>query len=80
SKPDYITRPSIERHPKLAPPPTTTTTTKKFRVEYPKKPSATLVAPPMVIEGKKVTSARNSARDSDEYLQQSMNSTRNKIP
>jgi hypothetical protein len=33
----------------------------------------------MVIEGKKVTSARNSARNSDEYLQQSMNSTRNKI-
>ncbi|CAF4649970.1 unnamed protein product [Rotaria sp. Silwood1] len=83
SKPDFITRPSIERHPKVIPqpqppPPPPTTTTKKFRVEYPKKTSATTVVP-MVIEGKKVRSAKNSARDNDEYLQQSMNSTKNKI-
>jgi hypothetical protein len=76
SKPDFITRPSIERHPKVIP--QTTTTTKKFRVEFSKKSSPPIV-PPMVIEGKKVTSARNSARDSDDHLQQSVHSTRNKI-
>jgi hypothetical protein len=79
SKPDYITRPSIERHPKVNPqPPPPTTTTKKFRVEFPKK-SAPPTIVPMVIEGKKVTSARNSARDSDEHFQQSTNSSRVKI-
>lgn len=74
SKPDFITRPSIERQPKIMPQ-TTTTTSKKFRVEFSKKSSPPTV-PPMVIEGKKVTSARNSARDSDEHLQ---HSTRSKI-
>ncbi|CAF1386232.1 unnamed protein product [Rotaria sordida] len=87
SKPDFITRPSIERHPKVRaqpqPPPSTTattTTTKKFRVEYPKKSPPPTSIVPMVIEGKKVTSAKNSARNSDEYLQQSINSTKHKIP
>ncbi|CAF2524556.1 unnamed protein product [Rotaria sp. Silwood2] len=80
SKPDFITRPLIERHPKVIqqPQPPPTTTTKKFRVEYPKKSSPPTIAP-MVVEGKKVTSARNSARDNDEYLQQSINSTKHKI-
>ena len=81
SKPDLITRPSIERHPKIIPqppPPSSQTTTKKFRVEFPKKSSPPTIVP-MVIEGKKVKSARNSARDSDDHLQQSMNSTRSKI-
>jgi hypothetical protein len=76
SKPDLISRPLIERYPKVIPQPSTTT--KKFRVEFPKK-SAPPRIPPMVIEGKKVTSARNSARDSDEHLQQSVNSTTSKI-
>jgi hypothetical protein len=76
SKPDFITRPSIERHPKVIPQPTTTT--KKFRVEFSKKSSPPIM-PSMVIEGKKVTSARNSARDNDERLQQSIHSTRTKI-
>ena len=78
SKPDYITRPSLERHPKIAPQTTTTaptaaTTTKKFRVEFPKKPSPPppVLAPSMLIEGKKVTSARNSARDIDDRLARS---------
>ena len=68
SKPDLITRPSIERHPTKVVP----QTTKKFRVEFSKKSSPTPPTPPqppppvMVIEGKKVTSARNSARDSDD--------------
>jgi hypothetical protein len=53
SQPDLITHPSISRHPKANVAP------KKFRVEYSKKTSA---PPPMVIEGKKV----KSARDSDE--------------
>lgn len=78
SKPDLITRPSFERHPKVLP-----QTTKKFRVEFSKKspppPPAAPAVPPMVIEGKKVTSARNSARDSEDRLQQSINSTRGKI-
>lgn len=87
SKPDFITRPSIQRHPKVQPQPQpATTTTKKFRVEYSKK-SATAAAPvpaqpaviPMVIEGKKVKSAKTSARDHDDSLQQSMNSTRLKV-
>jgi hypothetical protein len=79
SRPDFITRPSIERHPKVLP---QTTTTKKFRVEFSKKSSPPPPPPPissMVIEGKKVTSARNSARDSDDRLQQSINSSRGKI-
>ncbi|CAF1113438.1 unnamed protein product [Adineta steineri] len=81
SKPDLITRPSVDRYPKVnaqpapAPPPQTK---KKIRVEFPKK-SAPPVIPPMVIEGKKVASAKNSARDSDEHFQQSLNSTRSKI-
>ena len=81
SKPDLITRPSIERHPKLVPQPPPQPppqTTKKFRVEFPKKSSPPTIAP-MVIEGKKVTSAKNSARESDEHLQQSTNSTKSKI-
>ena len=80
SKPDFITRPSIERHPKIFPQPTVTAnTTKKFRVEFSKRSSPPPV-PSMVIEGKKVTSARNSARESgDDRLQQSIHSTRNKI-
>ena len=73
SKPDFITRPSIERHPKVLPQPGTT---KKFRVEFSKRSPPPPPVPSMVIEGKKVTSARNSARDSDERLQQS---TRSKI-
>jgi hypothetical protein len=76
SKPDFITRTSIERQPKILP--QTTTTTKKFRVEFSKKPSPPTI-PLMVIEGKKVTSAKSSARDSDERLQQSIHSTRSKI-
>ena len=75
SKPDLISRPLLERYPKAIP---QQATPKKFRVEFPKK-SAPPVIPPMVIEGKKVASAKNSARDSDEHLQQSMNSTRSKI-
>jgi hypothetical protein len=76
SKPDYITRPSLERHPKVAPQTTTTTaavatTTKKFRVEFPKKSSPPPPVPSMLIEGKKVTSARNSARDGDDRLTRS---------
>lgn len=86
SKPEFITRPSIERHPRILPQPTTTntnTTTKKFRVEFSKRPSPPPtpgpVVPSMVVEGKKVTSARNSARDSgDDRLQHSMHFTRNK--
>lgn len=79
SKPDFITRPSIERHPKVFPQPTVTNTTKKFRVEFSKRSSPPPV-PSMVIEGKKVTSARNSARESgDDRVQQSIHSTRNKI-
>lgn len=66
SKPDYITRPSFERHPKIKPqpPPQPVAAPKKFRVEFPKKSSPPTVVP-MVIEGKKVTSAKNSARNSD---------------
>jgi hypothetical protein len=75
SKPDFITRTSIERQPKIL----SQTTKKKFRVEFSKKPSQPPIISPMVIEGKKVTSARNSARDSDERLQQSSHSTRSKI-
>jgi hypothetical protein len=78
SKPDLITRPSIERRSKVVPQPPPQTTTKKFRVEFPKKSSPPTIVP-MVIEGKKVKSARNSARDSDDHLQQSMNSTRSKV-
>ena len=80
SKPDIITQPSIERHPKVIPQPSPLqqTTKKKFRVEFSKNSSPPTV-PAMVIEGKKVTSARNSARIHDDYLQHSTNSTRNKI-
>ena len=78
SQPDNITRPSIERHPKVAHGPITNPTPKKFRVEFPKKSSPPAV-PPMVVEGKKVTSARLSARDSDDHTQQSINSSRIKI-
>ena len=67
------------RHATTAPTTTATTaTTKKFRVEFSKKSSPPTM-PSMVIEGKKVTSARNSARDNDERIQQSIHSTRNKI-
>ena len=80
SKPDIITQPSIERHPNVThqPSPLQQTTKKKFRVEFSKNSSPPAV-PAMVIEGKKVTSARNLARIHDDYLQQSINSTRNKI-
>ena len=79
SQPELITRMFTERHPKVAPAPLTTTSTKKFRVEFTKKSAAPTIAP-MVVEGKKVTSARNSARDTDPHLQQSMTSSRSKMP
>ena len=68
SQPDNITRPSIERRPKGPPAPLVTTnpTPKKFRVEFSKKPSSPTV-PDMVVEGKKVTSARLSARESHDH-------------
>ena len=77
SQPDNITRPSIERHPKLTP-----SSTKKFRVEFQKKSPVPAVpapvpAPTMVIEGKKVTSARQSARDREEST--SIHSSRGKF-
>ncbi|UJR09163.1 hypothetical protein I4U23_013411 [Adineta vaga] len=78
SKADLITRPLVERYPKANNPQPAPQTTKKFRVEFPKK-SAPPIVPPMIIEGKKVTSASASARDNDDHLQQSMNSTRSKI-
>ncbi|CAF1100383.1 unnamed protein product [Adineta ricciae] len=79
SKPDLISRPLIERYPKVNPQAAAAPQTiKKFRVEFQKK-SAPPTVPAMVIEGKKVTSASTSARDNDDYLQQSMNSTRGKI-
>jgi hypothetical protein len=74
SQPDNITRPLIVRQTKVVPTASSNVTTRKFRVEYPKK-----TVEPMLIEGKKVTSARQSARDNDEYVQQSIQSSRNKL-